>query len=278
MKKFVLISAIAAVVSFVASDAASSKDLVMNVSGTVKYQNLENQYQGTVTSHSFNEKVIYAVITNAVANASNMSGGLISSATLPGDGYIAYNPSGYDTNANANIYGVFYVTNKEGFYFPLSGVDSTGTNYYSWIELDSTIIYGNNSGIDLGWDQYYNSATDYTDYLFNEIASYKINSSTNSSTYGGGSASDNSTALLYIHDDPYLFNDAAHPYLFTDYDTINFNYNENYLEIRGLLTANLKLTGFTPTSGTISLTGTGNFVYGDYQIYGMVSSGKVQLK
>lgn len=278
MKKFVILSAVSAVLAFAASnDIASGKDLILNISGTVKYQNINSsQNKGVVLSHSFNEKSVYSLISNAVANASTMSGGLIASAALPADGYIAFSPGMGD----GEVGGVFYVTNKSGFFYQLSGMDSTTTNYYSWIELDSSIYF---NGIDdpsasFGWFSYFNSHTGRTDYLFNDIATYNINTNTSSSSYGNGSAQPVSTALLYIHDDPYLYDDAITPYIFTDDDTINHNSNQNYLEIRGILTANLPLTDLEPSSASLSLTGTGNFNYGNYLIFGVVSSGKAQLK
>jgi hypothetical protein len=276
MKKLIL-TTVTAVLTFAASHAmASGGNMTLNVNGTVKYQNEGASYsKGSVGTHSFNEKSVYTLISNAVANASTISGGLISSTTLPANGYIAYSPGTYDYNGGVD--GVFYVTNKAGYYYALSGLDAD-YNYYSWIELDTTIFYGDDSYLDLGYYYYYDSNTSDYNYFFNYIASYNYNTNSTSPSYGNASAAPVSAALLYIHDDPYLYDASIYPYLFTDYDYIVGSYNENALEIRGILTGNLKINDFDINSGSLSLTGTGDFIYNDYDTYGVVSSGAAHLQ
>jgi hypothetical protein len=263
MKKLLIAAGMAAALAFASGKTmASSGSLILNVSGTAKYQYLDGSTKGTVESHSFTEKNLYSLITNAVAN---WSGGLIPSANFPADGYIVYNPGGSD----GEVTGGFYVTNKTGFYYPLSGSDSD-LNYYSWIELDTEIFYGEDSSKPLGWYDYDDTNSDNTSFLFYDVDSYSLNSS------GNGSDTSTSTALFYVHDDPYLYNDST-AYKFDDEDLIYGDYNENALEIRGLLTATLTLSDYEIKSGSISISGTGNFVLDDYYYFGVVSSGSAKL-
>lgn len=155
MKLLAVLAAVVLSAAFVPFKAPA-KDLVLNVSGTIKYQNQDTGSKGTVGSLSFNQKTVYYIVTNALAgnaigtNGSTL-GAYISPATMPVDGYIAFNP--YNTNADGT-YGVFYVTNKSGFNFPLSGLDTDG-QYYSFIELDTLVYIGDpsfQSDFSLGYD------------------------------------------------------------------------------------------------------------------------------
>ena len=253
MKKFVLISALTAALAMVSGKA--SADLVMTVSATDDIQKTNQTtstaYVGTTANVSLANKQVYAIISNALANVSIWSTN-IAPTHLPADGYIAFNPGGYD----GQVTGVFYVTNKTGFYYPLSGFDAN-QDYYSWIELDSQSQNTFNSYIGFldGW------VNDYADGApFNGVSIYNINKTT-----GKGSETDTSTALLYIHDDPYSYDDADATsiyyanYLFQGTDTLGYNLNS--IEIRGIIAVTLKTTGFSVTSGSASLSGTGNFIY-----------------
>jgi hypothetical protein len=62
-----------------------------------------------------------------VAHASN---GL--AATLPAKGYFDYYPEAYD----GKYYGLFFVTDKTNYYYPLSGLD-TNDDHYSFMELNT---------------------------------------------------------------------------------------------------------------------------------------------
>jgi len=242
-------------------------DFPLSVSGTVKYSTTSSsEYSGSYASKSFNEKDIYGLITNAMVNLNGFTNIAISNfpAGLPADGYIAFNPTGSDGGSNTAS-GFFYVTNKTGFYYPLSGLDTNGT-YYSFIEFDTFVPYFN-TPID------YFSTNDVEfgyDYPFDGAASYKLNSST-----GTGTSTTVSTGLLYIHDYPYATDDADNPDIVFEGNGID--YNENVIEIRGILTLNLKVTDYNISSGSGTLTGTGNFFLDDYEYLGVVSSGTARF-
>ena len=162
--------------------------LRLTVSGTVKYQNAEGFGQGSTATYSFNEKTVYLLVSNYVANARFYSYTNIAGTNLPANGYIAFNP-------NRDL---FYVTNKAGFYYSLNDFDANN-QYFSWIELDSFVFYG-----DQGYLQY-GVLTKGGYQLFNTVAGYNIN------LKGDGTSASTSTAVLYIHDDPYNWDDADNP-------------------------------------------------------------------
>jgi hypothetical protein len=254
MKKLAVLAAVALSAAFI-SFQAPAKDLVLNVSGTIKYQNVNaTETKEIVSSLSFNERTIYYIVTNALAgnaigtNGSTL-GAFIAPTNMPANGYIAFNP--YNTNADGITTGTFYVTNKAGFYYALSGLDTDG-QYYSFIELDTFVAAGNN-GID----------TDYGN-LFSAVASSSVTSGTGTSI-----------GEFYVHDDPYALDDADYPdIIFGDFGG---QVNMNSIEIRGLVTAPFKFPGTVPTLSSLSLTGNGNCVFEGTAFTVLVSSGHVSL-
>jgi hypothetical protein len=259
--------ALAVAMAFVAGKAmAHGGNLILNVSGTSLLQKTDGDFKGTTASYSFTEKNVYEIISNAVANAGRVSTNAIPSVTLPSDGYIVFNPGGYD----GMVYGTFYVTNKSGVYHALSGFD-TNDEYYSFIELDTTIYYANTNGL------YNNGYVDFgfwnfDDELYQGAASYSL------SKTGSGSDKSTSKALLYIHDYPYDYGDPNG----NDYDNSGYygedfypfdDDNENAAEIGGILTATLTITDNQISNGSFALNGSGNLILFDYEVYGVVSSG-----
>ncbi len=239
-----------------AADKASA-DFALTVTGSAMVQSTAGPLKATTSSLSFNNKQIYNIISNAVANVTQQWSTVISPTTLPANGYIAFNP---DTN-DGTVQGVFYVTNKAGFYFPLSGYDQND-QYYSWIELDTQNSYFeyNQTPLAFGWVNFFVGDGG----PFNGVAAFSINSK------GAGTETETSTALLYIHDDPYSYDDADNPNIFWN----NFmpqgegddqdGYNGNAVEIRGVLAATLTVTQTNGvpviTTKSFSLTGTGNLM------------------
>jgi hypothetical protein len=255
MKRLTMLMGAVALTMALACSKASA-DFALTVTGSAMVQSTDGAVKATTSSLSFNNKQIYNIISNGVANAGQWSA-VITPATLPANGYIAFNP---DTN-DGTVQGIFYVTNKSGFYFPLSGYDQND-EYYSWIELDTQNSYFeyNDVPLTLGWvNQFVGDGGP-----FNGVAAYSIN------TKGSGTETETSTALLYIHDDPYSYDDADNPNIFwnnfmpqgegDDLDT----YNGNAVEIRGVLAATLTVTSSNSvpviTSKSFSLTGTGNLM------------------
>ena len=236
-----ILCAVAVLAMFITSKA----DFVLSASGTAEIQKTFAFGSNTATTAtlSFNNKYIYTLISNAIANVTNWSGTAIARTNLPADGYIAYDPTANDEM----VTGVFYVTNKSGLYFPLSGVD-TNNQYYSWIELDSLNMSVGpprpprpplvNVRFSLGWT---------ADELFQGTTSYKLNSKSN------GVETAKSTAVFYIHDNPYSYYDAQNP-------DIVFS-NDNAIEVRGILTATLAMTSTDTTISSLSMTGSGNLMY-----------------
>jgi hypothetical protein len=258
MKKSVfLLCAVTGILAFGLGEALA--DPVINISGTAEF-NKTNFTHGpeqiaTTLNESFNNLAIYNLISNAVAGVTNYDSA-IAPTNLPAFGYIACNLSNttaisfptYDTNITySEVVGLFYVTNRSGFYYPLSGVDTNG-NYYSFMELDT---YDNQYGqLGFGYD-------------FDNLTSYNYN--TNS---GSGPETDTETALLYIHDNPESYDDADYPE--------EFIYNTNAVEIRGVLKLNLNFKAGNVNSGGGLLYGTGNL--GINQSYGVVLNGNARLQ
>ena len=245
MKKL-MVGAVAAVLALGAFNATAQ--LVLNLSGTVKNQNTVGQNSGAYVSKSINEKTVYTLISNAVANVEGYSIALSNLPVhLPANGYIAFNPESYDGGPEDGN-GYFYVTNKTGYYFQLSGLDTNGT-YYSFMELDSYVYYDDNDALALGFDD-----------VFDDVASYNLNSS------GNGSSTAVATAVLYIHDYPYDTDDADNP-------GVVFDDNDNLIEIRGILTLKVGLKEGDISSGSATLTGTGNFFLESLPYSGVVDTG-----
>jgi hypothetical protein len=264
MKKLAILAAVAAVAALVPIKAlaGSSPGLILNVSASVKSQSINTTgFKGSIVSSSFSEKNLYTLVSNALAGSSGALLGL-APTNLPANGYIAFNPGTND----GNVFGFFYVTNKSGLYWPLSGLDTNG-QYYSFAELDTYILFGNpvnnNTYINFGFGDY-----------CSDIASYNLNSATN------GSVSTTSYGLLYVHDNPYAYDDLDNPdYFFqgtSSYYGVDLN-NTNAIEIRGIVTGSLQLKTNNITSGSLSLTGSGNFYLNGNQFGSMVTSGKAAL-
>jgi hypothetical protein len=242
MKKLSVLMAVL-VIAMVQARAANTLPL-LNLSCTAQF-NKSSTTNGTllvatVTTESVNNKLVYKIITNAVAKLTN---GM--AAKLPANGYIAYDP--YDSDGKVN--GYFFVANKSGFHYPLSGY---GTNdiYYSFIELDTQDGYLG----DLGF-------ANQDGHDMNYVFSRNINLAK-----GSGSEKDLEPALLYIHDNPYDYDDLDDPHTF-DVD------NQNSIEIRGLM----QLT-ITAKGGAATLSGTGNINMSNGASQGVIVSGGASLK
>jgi hypothetical protein len=198
MKRLIILAAMAATVVLLPSKAAATANpllLNLTVSGTVEvwtnsYLFSTNKTETNITSSvnvSFNNKYIYNLISNSVAGAYGELGTNLTPTNLPANGYIAFNVVNADNpeypyNAGS---GTFYVTNKSGFFYRLSGYDA-GTNYYSFIELD-----------DDDFDFYDNF---YGAYVGAE------NDKTSKGTY-----TEMEPSAFYVHDDPYSYDDGDQP-------------------------------------------------------------------
>ena len=236
-----------------AGKVEAAGNLVLNISGSAQYQLSVSTLSGKTKTVSFNNATIYNMISNAVAVAPN---GL--AATLPAKGIIEYDPGDSDGTHN----GFFYVTDKTGsYYYQLSGTDNN-LAYYSFMELDSYVIITNEDILELGFS-----------YPFDGSATYSL------SAAGSGSLSGKDTALLYIHDNPYVYDMADNPSDFygfnnPDYGTEN---NENAFEIQGLMTISLTYKTGSITGGSLSLAGVGNAKVNGSN-YASVTSGKASFK
>jgi len=242
MKKLSVLMAVL-VIAMVQARAADTLP-VLNLTCTAQF-NKSSTTNGTslvatVTSESVNNKVAYKIITAAAAKLTN---GM--AAKLPSDGYIAYDP--YHSDGKVN--GYFFVANKSGYHYLLSGFGTNNT-YYSFIELDTQDAYLG----DLGF-------ANQDGHDMNYVLSRNINLAK-----GTGSEKDTEPALLYIHDNPYDYDDLDDPHAF-DAD------HQNAIEIRGLM-----ILAITAKGGTATLTGTGNINMGNGTNQGVIISGKATLK
>jgi hypothetical protein len=284
MKAFkILFLAIGVALAFAGANAKA--DLTLNVSGTAQVQGTNGAFKGVINSYSFSEKTVYGIISNGVANAAttnftSYATNLMSVTTnLPADGYIAFAPSASD----GLVTGRFYVTNSAGFYFPLSGyvtntVRATNhiVNYYSFVELDTTLTRGDTNDVSTNnWGFYYFALFFPPTPVFDGISSYSLSDKT-----GSGSDMSVSKAVLYIHDNALAYgdppNDSNSYYNPESFPFYPLAYNDNAIEVDGILTAKLTITTNNVTGGTLSLPGTGNFRYQGVN-HGVVSNGKATL-
>jgi hypothetical protein len=243
LKKNLLMAGIACLMATAASQVMAANGVV-TMSATVKEQNTNSIAKASDTSKvitlTWTETKIYDLISNAVANASTNGTGILST-NLPSNGYIVFNPNGSD----GTVGGTFYATNKSGFYFPLSGTD-TNSAYYSFIELDTYLANSDDTNssvgmVDLGFSDNFNGV---------ETGTY------NNST-GNGTQNVTSTALLYVHDNPYSYDDGN--------NAGGFYSNNNAFELRGIAHTTLTFKDGAVKDWSISLEGTGNAIVNNSQ-------------
>src|ERR1700761_623174 len=130
MKKFVILAVVAVMAALFVPATAMAKigPLKLSASGTILLQGSGATFTSSKTNieststFSFNEKYIYNVISNAVARTNYP---YLTPTHLPADGYIAFDATNgaiQDNVDGSDFYyqGLFYVTNKEGFYLPLN--------------------------------------------------------------------------------------------------------------------------------------------------------------
>jgi hypothetical protein len=292
-----LLLAVAAALAFAGANgkAASTNSIpALTMSGTLELvktnytaKSGKNTIQAT-EKFSFNNSYIMEIISNALAQGYAIG---IPPITVPPKSYIVYDPNGVDTNGlNPNnidpnaLNGIFYVTNENHFSCPLSGLDTVG-DYYSYAEFDSDNggTNGEVLGFDLGPYDGYNNLDD-----FNYVSSFNKSNITNTETQ-----TTSSTAVFYIHDNPYSYdtadlwawlfgygNSAPNPSspnpscAFTNFENPLANY-ENSIEIQGILTtkSNTNAKGLSIVSG--SFTGIGNALINGNQA--LILSGKVTV-
>jgi hypothetical protein len=220
--------------------AAAPNPFLLNltVSGTMEVQtnfDTTNKTESDVDISkvmTFNTKYVYRLISNAVANAYGNLGTNLTPTNLPADGYIAFNIRGYD-NPDGDGNGTFYVTNKSGFYYPLSGYD-TNSQYYSFIEFDDN------------------------DFDFNHGFGYAENGSTSDKT-GVGKYTIMQPSVFYVHDDPYEYDDAENTRtVFNNYMALEVRSN---IKALWTMTNNLNTANTDTTSGgacgTVVINGSG---------------------
>jgi hypothetical protein len=253
MKKLAMFAVAAAALVFAAGKVEAAGDLVLTISGSVQYQYSSSITVGKTKTVSFSNATIYNMLSNSIANESN---GL--AATLPAKGIIKYDPEDSDGKTT----GFFYVTDKtNGFYYPLSGYDNNSA-YYSFMELDAYIIITNGYDLDLGFG-----------YPYDGSANYTLNAA------GSGSLSGKDTAMLFVHDNPYVYDLSESPNNLYEYDNPDYGseYIYNAFEIQGLMTVSLTYKTGSINGGSLSLTGVGNAMVNG-QDQASVISGKASLK
>ena len=234
---------------------------IFNFSATADFVKT-NYMKGTnqisiTTTVSYKEKDIYLLISNAVANSHTISGDTnVPVVLLPADGYIVYNSYAWDGNSSERGNGYFYVTNSSGFYYQLSGFGTNG-QYYSFIELDAALplnLGGLSDGNGLAWNN-----------GFIDAASYNYDEKTKT-----GPEAVTSTALLYIHTNPFIYDVAPG-------STNEFTENQTAIEINGTLKVSVSFKGgneeVNVSSGSLSLSaGVGGAVTESGDLDGVITS------
>ncbi|HEX9048802.1 MAG TPA: hypothetical protein VF988_17385 [Verrucomicrobiae bacterium] len=229
LKITLLIAMVAAGKLAAATPQASINGNILGQGPTVVSNNVE---VSTAPTTVLKNATVYNLVSNALINVSEFSSN-IPPVTLPANGFIIFDAM----NSDGNVGGLFYVTNRNGFFYPLSGFD-TSSNYYSFAEIDTFNLNTNSNigGMNLGFNN-----------NFNGVQSSRFNTVT-----GNGSATVTSTALLYVHDNPYAF-DAA--------DNLGkFYENNNALLIIGTAVTRLAYATNNLTGWDMTLNGSGNFM------------------
>jgi hypothetical protein len=265
-----LLCAVAAASLFVAGQASAvdtNSIPVLTVSGTLvafktNIVSTKTTIQ-TTQNYAFNNTTLLEIVESGLYYWPPTG---MSPTNIPAKSYIVFNPDAQDEV----VQGIFYVTNKNGFALPLSGFDTNG-NYYSYAELDTDQGDENILGFDQGlFDEEIDD--------FNSVSAYNDSNVTNTS-----SGTSSSTAVFYVHDNPYAYNAAdVWSSLNNDFGTNNVisspnptsvNY-ENAIEIQGILTVKSStVKGINTGSGTF--TGSGNALLNGHQA--LVLTGKATV-
>jgi hypothetical protein len=241
--------------AWASSPEAQSAQFALNVSATIEteitnYTTLVTTGSGTnkmtntvqvakTRSEALGNTQIYELVSNAVAQG-YVTG--VPATDLPDAkaADIAFNAEGTD----GKVSGTFYVTNKSGFYYPLSGFD-TSSNYYSYMELDDD------------------------DYGFRDTFDGVFSGSFDLTTFSG-TQTETEPMLLYVHDNPYAFDDADTRANFWDFF-------ENAIELRTSMHLNQTFDEGVLTHKSMSSLGnaSGNAMINGH--YGAVTSGHVSF-
>jgi len=239
------------VIAAIAASRTVATATPVNLSGTIleEKSSVINSNNETFTTANVPLKnaTLYAVVSNAVAFASTYGTG-IPSDTVPANGYIVYDPNGFD----GVVAGVFYVTNNSGYYYPLSGTDSK-TNYYNFVELDTynNVQAATTGSIDLGFSS-----------TFSGVEAEHFNPGN-----GNGTVNVTSTAKFYAHDNPYAFDAADNPgVVATNFDAI---------DICGVAQTTLQFTNGGLKTWSVNMTGTGSYLFEGTN--GVITSSRLTL-
>lgn len=258
MKKPLIVTLVLATLAL-ASSRLLAGPLLVNIRLTAEIQKTEIFVDGNATNTtartSLNEAGVYQFLMDVVSNGTaTYRPAFTNPPPLPSDGFIVYDPDIAITNVSNNItnpvygtiFGLFYVTNKSGFYFPLSGLDTNG-DYYSFMELDAA------------------------DYFFSELGFYngfRMVGSGHILANNTGSLTDTDNAVLSIHNNPYAFNAADNDKPLIDSNTA--------LEIQGVLKLSINATT-TEQKVVGTLTGTGSYESPADNYEGVITSAQVTL-
>jgi hypothetical protein len=271
-----IVCALAAAIALLAGKAVAASTPVfpvLTVSGTfdlVKTTLTAKSGNSIQTSEkvTFNNNTIVGIISNALVFWPPAGTNAIH---IPAKSYIDFNPYLSDISGQS---GIFYVTNKNGFSLPLSGVDTNGY-YYSYAELDTDA--GGNNNI-LGFDLGLGNNPGYDD--FNAVDTFNL------TTNNSGTFDTSSTAVFYVHDNPYAY-DAADSWAWNDgfgpsapalsspnpSGTAGPNY-ENSVEMQGILNITTS-TAKDITKGSGTFTGSGNALVNGKEA--LITAGKVTV-
>jgi hypothetical protein len=230
---------------------------VVTISGTASYQDYDKNDNAIIKKQSINQKLILQLLAIATGDAS-----ITNKPTKLLYDPDAFNSAAYDSYADFYSYGVFYYTNSTAGLVALQGIDIDGY-YWSYIELDSYVVYDWWVDENLGFSSPYGTE-------FNYAAKESKNGV---SLTGNG--------ILFIHNYKYDYDltGANSSYSQLYYANRYYGtYNTYAMVIRGLISFTGSESGSKETD-SISLQGSGDGLWysSDMGYIPLVISGKATM-
>lgn len=249
MKKFVLFSAIVAVLTFAASNARAVLG-VFTISGTATLQTTNKDGSPLMKTQSVALQNVLTILEQGTGDVSLTNKHVTTKLYYDPD---AYNDVAYTSlegqsygGTFGKFYGVFYYSNSVSGLVRLDGQDDS--DYYSYIELD-----------------YWNAITGLTEGFWNPTAMETDTVATKAAN--GLSAKATGNAILYVHSNPsyaccdIVGMESNSPSFFFANDSLGA-YNSYAITIHGNTASTWTYNGIGTVKETLKLTGSGDVLWG----------------